>query len=148
MIHVISMCKRSRKVKCTQLSEKTPTAATARTETTRGPTYSMAGTTGATAWQKGFICRCHYLCCLELIRLHNLQQTTLSLVPRPKQPQHRSLAVFRAGKEGLGIWAGGTRINAWNAGILNYWLIITFYRKYFFAVLEVRLEVCMLTPTK
>ena len=32
--------------------------------------------------------------------------------------------------------------------MLNYWLIITFYRKYLFAVLEVRLEVCMLTPTK
>ena len=34
------------------------------------------------------------------------------------------------------------------AGILSYWLIITFYRKYFFAVLEVRLEVFMLTATK
>ena len=37
--------------------------ATARTETTGGPTYSMVRTIGATAWQKGFICRCHYLCC-------------------------------------------------------------------------------------
>jgi len=36
--------------------------ATARTETTRGPTYSMA-TMGATTWQKGFICQCHYLHC-------------------------------------------------------------------------------------
>jgi len=43
--------------------EDTNCLATARTETTRGPTYSMAGTIGATAWQKGFICRCHYLCC-------------------------------------------------------------------------------------
>jgi len=25
--------------------------------------YSMAGAIGATAWQKGFICRYHYLCC-------------------------------------------------------------------------------------
>jgi len=39
-------------------------------------------------------------------------------------------------------------IYAWNAGVLNYWLSITFYRKYFFTVLEVRLEVCMLTPTR
>ena len=37
--------------------------ATARMETTRGLTYPMAGTIGATAWQKGFTCRCHYLCC-------------------------------------------------------------------------------------
>jgi len=41
-----------------------------------------------------------------------------------------------------------TRIYAWNAGILGYWLIITFYCKHFFAVLEVHLEVCMLTPTR
>jgi len=41
--------------------------ATARTETTRGPTYSMARTIGSTAWQKGFICRCHYLCCHSII---------------------------------------------------------------------------------
>ena len=40
-----------------------PSMATARTETTRGPTYSMARAIGATAWQKGFICWCHYLCC-------------------------------------------------------------------------------------
>jgi len=26
-----------------------------------GPTYSMARAVGATEWQKGFICRCHYL---------------------------------------------------------------------------------------
>jgi len=44
--------------------------------------------------------------------------------------------------------SGGNGIYAWNAGVLNYCLIITFYRKYFFAVLEVVLEVCMLTPTK
>ena len=43
--------------------EDTNHLATARTETTRGPTYSMARTIDATAWQKGFICRCHYLCC-------------------------------------------------------------------------------------
>ena len=43
--------------------EDTNRLATARTETTRGPTYSMARTIDATAWQKGFICRCHYLCC-------------------------------------------------------------------------------------
>ena len=43
--------------------EDTICLATARTETTRGLTYSMAGTIGTTAWQKGFICRCHYLCC-------------------------------------------------------------------------------------
>ena len=43
--------------------EDTNRLATARTETTRGPTYSMARTIGATAWQKGFICQCHYLCC-------------------------------------------------------------------------------------
>jgi len=36
---------------------------TVRTETTRGPIYSMARTIGATAWQKGFIWRYHYLCC-------------------------------------------------------------------------------------
>jgi len=41
-----------------------------------------------------------------------------------------------------------TGIYAWNAGILSYWLIITFYRKHSFAVLEVHLEVCMLTPTR
>ena len=33
-----------------------------------------------------------------------------SLVPRPKQPQRGSLTVSRAGKEGLGIWLGVTRI--------------------------------------
>jgi len=43
--------------------EGTNCLATARTETTRGLTYSMVGTIGATTWQKGFICRCHYLCC-------------------------------------------------------------------------------------
>jgi len=37
--------------------------ATARTETTRGPTYSMTRAIGATPWQKGFICRCHCLRC-------------------------------------------------------------------------------------
>jgi len=37
--------------------------ATARTETTRGPTYLMPRAIGATQWQKGFICRCHYLRC-------------------------------------------------------------------------------------
>ena len=36
---------------------------TVRTETTRGPTYSMARVIGATVWQKGFICRCYYLRC-------------------------------------------------------------------------------------
>jgi len=37
--------------------------ATARTETTCGPTYSMATAIRATTWQKGFICQCHYLRC-------------------------------------------------------------------------------------
>jgi len=37
--------------------------ATARMETTRGPTYSMTTAIWATPWQKSFICRCHYLCC-------------------------------------------------------------------------------------
>jgi len=37
--------------------------ATARTETTRGPTYSMNRAIWATLWQKGFICRCHCLRC-------------------------------------------------------------------------------------
>ena len=37
--------------------------ATTRTETTHGPTYSMARAIGATAWQNGFICRHHYLRC-------------------------------------------------------------------------------------
>jgi len=40
-----------------------PSVATARMETTRGPTYSVARVIGATAWQKGFICQCHYLRC-------------------------------------------------------------------------------------
>ena len=40
-----------------------PSMATARTETTCGPTYSMARAIWATTWQKGFICRCHYLHC-------------------------------------------------------------------------------------
>jgi len=40
--------------------EDTNRLATAKTETTSGPTYSMARTIGATAGQKGFICRCHY----------------------------------------------------------------------------------------
>jgi len=34
-------------------------------ETTHRPTYSIARVIGATAWQKGSICRCHCLhCCL------------------------------------------------------------------------------------
>ena len=37
--------------------------ATARTETTRGPTYSMTRVIWATPWQKGFICRCHCFHC-------------------------------------------------------------------------------------
>ena len=37
--------------------------ATVRTETTRGPTYSMTRAIGATPWRKGFICRCHCLHC-------------------------------------------------------------------------------------
>jgi len=37
--------------------------ATARTESTRGPTYSMTRVIQATPWQKGFICQCHCLCC-------------------------------------------------------------------------------------
>jgi len=39
----------------------TSSMATARTKTTRGPTYSMTRAIGATPWQKGFTCRCH--CC-------------------------------------------------------------------------------------
>ena len=31
--------------------------------TTCGPTSSMARAIGATPWQKGFICQCHYLHC-------------------------------------------------------------------------------------
>ena len=75
---------------------------------------------------------------VKLQNLDNLHCSS-SLVPRPKQPQHGSLPVSRAGKEGLRIWQGVTRIYAWNAGVLNYRLIITFYRKHFFTVLEVRL---------
>jgi len=44
-----------------------------------------------------------------------------------------------------------TQIYAWNAGVLNYCLIITFFHQYYFTVLEVCLEVhavCMLTPTR
>ena len=41
----------------------TSSIATARTETTREPTYSMVRVIGATAWQKCFICQCHYLHC-------------------------------------------------------------------------------------
>jgi len=45
----------------------TSSMATAKTETTRGPTYSMSRAIGATAtaWQKGFIHPCHYLHCHE-----------------------------------------------------------------------------------
>jgi len=43
---------------------------------------------------------------------------------------------------------GGKQIYAWIAGVLSYCLIITFYRKYIFAVLEVRSEACMLTPAR
>jgi len=41
----------------------TSSMATARTETTHGPTYSMTRAIGATRWQKGFICQCHCLRC-------------------------------------------------------------------------------------
>ena len=41
----------------------TSSMATARTETTRGPTYSKTRTIWATPWQKGFICRYHCLRC-------------------------------------------------------------------------------------
>jgi len=37
--------------------------ATARMETTRGPTYSLTIAIGATPCQNGFICRCHCLRC-------------------------------------------------------------------------------------
>jgi len=47
-----------------------------------------------------------------------------------------SPSVSHTGKEGQGIWLGVTWIYAWNAGVLNYQIIITFYRKYYFAVLE------------
>jgi len=48
---------------CLVRRHKTSTSsiATARTESTRGPTYSMARAIGATAWH--FVCQCHYLCC-------------------------------------------------------------------------------------
>ena len=41
----------------------TSSMATARMETTRGPTYSMTRAIWATTWQRGFICRCHCLRC-------------------------------------------------------------------------------------
>ena len=41
----------------------TSSMATARTETTREPTYSMTRAIGATLWHKGFICGCHCLHC-------------------------------------------------------------------------------------
>ena len=48
---------------CSARRHKTSTSliAIARTESTRGPTYSMARVIGATAWH--FVCQCHYLCC-------------------------------------------------------------------------------------
>ena len=39
------------------MNRRTSSMATVRTETTRGPTYSMTRAIGATPWQKGFICR-------------------------------------------------------------------------------------------
>jgi len=70
-----------------------------------------------------------------------------SFVPKPKQPQCGSLPVSHAGKEGLGIWPEVTRIYTWNAGLLNYWLIITLYRKYFFCGFRNPFR-SMLTPTR
>ena len=49
------------------MNHRTSSMATARTETTRGPTYSMATAIWATPWQKGFICRCH---CLHATIVH------------------------------------------------------------------------------
>jgi len=46
-----------------QTAVRTSSMATARTETTRGPTYSMTRAIGATPWQKGFIHQCHCLRC-------------------------------------------------------------------------------------
>jgi len=42
-------------------NRRTSLMATARTETTRGPTYSITRGIWATPWQKGFVCRCHCL---------------------------------------------------------------------------------------
>jgi len=36
------------------------------------PTYSMARAIWATEWQKGFICRCHYLCSVTVEVNHEL----------------------------------------------------------------------------
>jgi len=44
-------------------NRRTSSMVTARTETTRGPTYSMTRAIWATPWQKGFICRCYCLRC-------------------------------------------------------------------------------------
>ena len=42
---------------------RTSLKASARTETTRGPTYSMTRAIWANQWQKGFICQCRCLRC-------------------------------------------------------------------------------------
>ena len=44
-------------------NRRTSSMVTPRTETTRGPIYSMTRAIWATPWQKGFICRCHCLRC-------------------------------------------------------------------------------------
>ena len=55
--------------------------------------------------------------------VHNSKCThnTHSLVSRPKQPQHGSLPVSLARKEGLGIWPGITRI----FGMSTIYLLVT-----------------------
>jgi len=58
-------------------------------------------------------------------------QKVASLVPRPKQPSCGSLPVS-CGEGGSGDVTGGNGDLRWNAGIHNYWLIITFYHKIFF----------------
>jgi len=59
--------------------------ATARTETTRGPTYSMTRAIGATPWQKNFIRRCHCLHC----HYSSLTVEVTCHMDRPLQWSHR-----------------------------------------------------------
>ena len=74
-----------------------PSTATARTETTRGPTYSMARAIGATAWQKGCICQCHYLRChsqwKSLVTWTNLSSGHMRAIACHKRWQECNLSV-------------------------------------------------------
>ena len=79
---------------------RTSSMTTTRTDTTHGPTYSMAIVIRATKWQKGFIGRCHCLyCCLPDSQIWPVCKVTghvdLPMATYSSESQHRSKVMAR-----------------------------------------------------